>query len=1005
MNRFAGRIAQGVSLLLAIATLSLAAPLVNSAQATGTRPGAPTNVIAVADGSSVTLTWTAPASDGGSALTDYRVQYRDRPQGSTERIFTSTPWTNFTRPSSTSTTATIPGFTQGNYYEFRVAAENAIGVGPYNTRILVANISSSSGDSQCSIHEDKTTYCALNPPVSFDGATSATRVIEIASGGPDVTCLLFEIGKIKCNSSTNSYGQLGDGTTNVPMSSAWSDVVGIDGSTRAKTAAKVVVGKNHACALMKDGQVQCWGRNNDGQLGHGGTTNSSSPVYVDALTALDPATTAVDVATSDNGTCVILQDATVNCWGKLIFDTLGSISYFDGSSDATKASSFNGAPGLDGFLGNISGSGAGFCVITVSTQVVCWASSGGGGETVGPRDTNNTLQFASTPTLVRGVSGVTQLAQNVGAVCALFSDGSVGCWGSRDRGQLGDGSSAPSTGVVAVVGVKGLRATSVSVSNAFSFCATRGGDVDTVCWGEVLNEPKYEPVVVNHNRYFEVPYPDNSGGGGGGGGVGTPPATPALPQVVAGDGQVTATFVANTGGVTPTMYVIYAVGLPAPGKSCVVSLPASPLSCVIGGLTNGTAYTFQASACVNGGQVCSAPIGPTSPVTPSGGQGVLLPNVPVAPIAATGNGQATVTVVPNVGGITPTGYTVIVVGSNPAQYCQITNPAVSLSCDVTGLANGTSYTFQVVACTTQCSQPSGSSNAVTPASSQIPPSTPAAPTAVAGNGQVTVTVVPNVGGVAPTSYNVGIVGSNPPVFCTVTNPAVSLSCVISGLANGVSYTFQAVALAGGSFSQVSPPSNAVSPSAVSATPPGQPRNLVIATRTAGTLGVTWDAPASPGSSAITGYTVAWREAGKAWVAGNTKAVTARTATVTGLTAGKSYEFRVKASNVTSTGAWSTSTTGIVPVKAPAPQNFKGVAKGMQITVTWSKVTTPSHSPVVNYAVYCAVGSETPARAKVKPTETTATVTVTQHKRYVCRVAANTAAGRGTDSAPIRVSIK
>jgi hypothetical protein len=171
------------------------------------------------------------------------------------------------------------------------------------------------------------------------------------------------------------------------------------------------------------------------------------------------------------------------------------------------------------------------------------------------------------------------------------------------------------------------------------------------------------------------------------------------------------------------------------------------------------------------------------------------------------------------------------------------------------------------------------------------------------------------------------------------------------------------------------------------------------------LGVTWDAPASPGSSAITGYTVAWREAGKAWVAGNTKDVTVRTATVTGLTAGKSYEFRVNASNATSTGAWSTSTTGIVPVKAPAPQNLKGVAKGMQITVTWSKVTTPSHSPVVNYAVYCAVGAETPARAKVKATESTATVTVTQHKRYVCRVAANTAAGRGTDSAPIRVTIK
>ena len=234
---------------------------------------------------------------------------------------------------------------------------------------------------------------------------------------------------------------------------------------------------------------------------------------------------------------------------------------------------------------------------------------------------------------------------------------------------------------------------------------------------------------------------------------------------------------------------------------------------------------------------------------------------------------------------------------------------------------------------------------------------------------------------------------------------MSLSCVISGLTNGTTYTFKVQACAGMSCSPASQASAPVMPSGVVDTPPGKPRNLVIATRTAGTLGVTWAAPASPGSSSITGYTVAWRESGKAWVAGNAKSVTVLSASVTGLTAGKSYEFRVSATNATLTGAWSASTTGIVPVKAAAPQNVKGVANGMKITLTWSKVTTPSHSPVLNYSTYCAVGLETPARAKVGPTVTTVTLTITQHKLYVCRVAAVTAAGRGTDSAPIRVSIK
>ena len=257
-------------------------------------------------------------------------------------------------------------------------------------------------------------------------------------------------------------------------------------------------------------------------------------------------------------------------------------------------------------------------------------------------------------------------------------------------------------------------------------------------------------------------------------------------------------------------------------------------------------------------------------------------------------------------------------------------------------------------------------------------------------------------------YVIYVVGLPAPgKSCVVSLPASPLSCVITGLTNGTAYTFQAGACvnSGQLCSAPTSPTSSVTPSAVAGSPPGKPRSLVIATRTAGTLGVTWVAPASPGSSAITGYTVAWREVGSAWVAGNTKSAPVLNATVTGLTAGKSYEIRVSATNATLTGAWSASTTGIVPVKAAAPQNVKGVASGLKITLTWSKVTTPSHSPVLKYSMYCAVGLENPARAQVGPTITTATLTVTQRKLYVCRVAAVTAAGRGTDSAPIRVTVK
>ncbi|MCB9387723.1 MAG: hypothetical protein H6517_07860 [Microthrixaceae bacterium] len=66
------------------------------------------------------------------------------------------------------------------------------------------------------------------------------------------------------------------------------------------TTPKAVVGLNgavavdssheHTCALLDNGGVRCWGRNNNGQLGNGTTTSSNRPVAVLGIT------NAVDVA-------------------------------------------------------------------------------------------------------------------------------------------------------------------------------------------------------------------------------------------------------------------------------------------------------------------------------------------------------------------------------------------------------------------------------------------------------------------------------------------------------------------------------------------------------------------------------------------------------------------------------------------------------------------------------------------------------------------------------------
>jgi alpha-tubulin suppressor-like RCC1 family protein len=49
------------------------------------------------------------------------------------------------------------------------------------------------------------------------------------------------------------------------------------------TATQVSVGKRHACALLSDGRVKCWGDNRYGQLGDGGGDVNPTPVDVIGL--------------------------------------------------------------------------------------------------------------------------------------------------------------------------------------------------------------------------------------------------------------------------------------------------------------------------------------------------------------------------------------------------------------------------------------------------------------------------------------------------------------------------------------------------------------------------------------------------------------------------------------------------------------------------------------------------------------------------------------------------
>ena len=89
-----------------------------------TVPGAPTGLSAGGANNQVALSWSAPASNGGSVISDYTVQYRTNAGPGA--------WNTFSHTASSATSQTVTGLTNNTTYDFQVAAVNSIGQGSYS---------------------------------------------------------------------------------------------------------------------------------------------------------------------------------------------------------------------------------------------------------------------------------------------------------------------------------------------------------------------------------------------------------------------------------------------------------------------------------------------------------------------------------------------------------------------------------------------------------------------------------------------------------------------------------------------------------------------------------------------------------------------------------------------------------------------------------------------------------------------------------------------------------
>ncbi len=289
--------------------------------------------------------------------------------------------------------------------------------------------------------------------------------------------------------------------------------------------------------------------------------------------------------------------------------------------------------------------------------------------------------------------------------------------------------------------------------------------------------------------------------------------------------------------------------------------------------------------------------------------GPTVPSPPTAATASPGNGSATITFTAptNDGGSPITRYNVT---SNPAGGIDAQAGTTATTRLVTGLANGTSYTFTVTATNAiGTSAPSVPTNAVTPSAPATVPSAPLNVVATAGNASATVSFAPpsTNGGSPITHYSVAVA----PAGGTDQQAGTAATTRwITGLVNGTSYTFTVTAHNALGPGPASAPSNAVVPS-VPAGPPGAPTG-VVATAGDGQATISFVPPSSNGGSPITSYVVASSPAGGIDQQAGTTA-TART--VTGLVNGVTYSFTVVAVNAAGPGQPSAASNAVTPAVA------------------------------------------------------------------------------------------
>ena len=262
------------------------------------------------------------------------------------------------------------------------------------------------------------------------GVTQYSDAVAVCGG--DLHSLVLRSGGTVHAMGYNAEGQLGDGSNSDIGRPRGLAVPGIG------SAVAIACGQRSSLALLANGTVLAWGRNNAGQLGDGTSVNRNTPTPVAGLTNV------IAIAAGTEHSLALRSDGSVWAWGSNVNGKLG-----DGSTVNRLTPT---ATLLTAGITAIAAGSTNSLALRNDGAVLAWGIN----ETGQLGSGSLSPGFRPQPAPVINLSNVVAISFGSGALghgLAVLADGTVWAWGDNQMGtnsggspvygRLGNGSTVP----------------------------------------------------------------------------------------------------------------------------------------------------------------------------------------------------------------------------------------------------------------------------------------------------------------------------------------------------------------------------------------------------------------------------------------------------------------------------------------------------------------------------------------------------------------------------------